>query len=321
MGREQVDCIVECVRVPGKPGLAALARYCESPNYNMAMAAPARRVRKAVPMAFPWSRRGAVFAALSFFLAGCAETGLVTTDTSREKKMASEVVSGLVVGEPVYLETPMRVRTIGREKFLSIYTLAPNPNGAVILCHGAGLHPDAGIVGKLRDDLAARGYTTLSIQMPMVGPDIVGRATTAEIERKNYPLLFEDGGERIAAAAKFLQSKGYARVAIVSHGMGSRMAEFYLIHFAEAPVFAWVSLSISNGEFSQVGRLALPVLDLYAENDQADVVTGAPFRAAVLRSSPRGRQLKVPGTDHVYTGKDRQVAAEIQRFLDALSRS
>lgn len=271
--------------------------------------------------AAPYTRRRAVVAVVLLALAGCAETGLVTTDSAREKRWAGEIVPTLVVGEPVYLETPRTVRTLGREKFLALHAPATRPAGAVILCHGAGMNPDAGVIGQLRADLVDRGYTTLSIQMPILGGDLMGRAGTTDDEKRNYPLLFEDAGERINAAAKFLQSKGHAKVAIVAHSMGARMSEFYLAHFAEAPVVGWVSLSISNGEFASTGRLRVPTLDVYADNDLADVVKGASFRAAVLREAPRSRQVRITGTDHMYTGKERQLAAEIQRFLDGLGRS
>jgi alpha/beta superfamily hydrolase len=266
-------------------------------------------------------RRALLFAAASLLVAGCAETGLVTTDTSRERKWAGEIVPKLTVGEAVYLETPRTVRTLGREKFLALYTQAQRPAGAVILCHGSGANPDAGVVGQLRADLAERGYTTLSIQMPILGTDLSGRAGTTDDDKRNYPLLFEDAGERLNAAAKYLQAKGHPKVAIVAYAMGARMSEFYLAHFAEAPIVAWVSLSISNGEFAATGRVRVPTLDVYADNDLADVVKGASYRAAILRSIPRSRQLKIANTDHGYTGKEAQLAAEIQRFLDALGRT
>jgi pimeloyl-ACP methyl ester carboxylesterase len=266
-------------------------------------------------------RRTLLLAGASLLLTGCAETGLVTTDTARERKWATEIVPKLTVGEAVYLETPRTVRTIGREKFLALYTEARRPVGAVILCHGSGMNPDAGIIGLLRTDLAARGYTTLSIQMPILGTDLSGRAGTTDDDKRNYPLLFEDGGERIGAAAKFLQAKGSPRVAIVAYGMGARMSEFYLAHFAEAPIVAWVAISISNGEFAATGRVRVPTLDVYADNDVADVVKGASYRGAVLRAIPRSRQVKIANTDHGYTGKEVPLAIEIQRFLDGLRQA
>jgi pimeloyl-ACP methyl ester carboxylesterase len=266
-------------------------------------------------------RRALLFAGASLLVAGCAETGLVTTDTTRERKWAGEIVPKLTVGEAVYLETPRTVRTLGREKFLALYTQAQRPAGALILCHGSGTNPDAGVVGQLRTDLTERSYTTLSIQMPILGTDLSGRAGTTDDDKRNYPLLFEDAGERLNAAAKFLQAKGYPKVAIVAYGMGARMSEFYLAHFAEAPIVAWVSLSISNGEFAATGRVRVPTLDVYADNDLADVVKGASYRAAILRGIPRSRQVKIANTDHGYTGKETQLAAEIQRFLDGLGRA
>lgn len=289
--------------------------------WNAMTNAPIRRSRPFADSPVDRRRRSLLVAGAVLLLPACAETGLVTTDTSRERKWASEVVPKLTSGEAIYLETPRTVRTLGREKFLALYTQANRAVGAVILCHGNGMNPDAGVVGQLRTDLAARGYTTLSIQMPILGTDLSGRAGTTDDDKRNYPLLFEDAGERINAAAKFLQTKGHPKVALVAYGMGARMSEFYLAHFAEAPIVAWVSLSISNGEFAATGRVRIPTLDVYADNDLADVVKGAPYRAAVLRGIPRSRQVRIANTDHGYTGKEAPVAAEIQRFLDGLGRA
>ena len=40
-----------------------------------------------------------------------------------------------------------------------------------MLLHGLGLQPDYGIVGELRVALAARGFATLSVQMPVLAAD------------------------------------------------------------------------------------------------------------------------------------------------------
>src|SRR5512138_1608640 len=80
-----------------------------------------------------------------------------TPDYARERKWADEVVPGLVVGEAVYLQTPR-----GHHKFLTLFTPVAGTTRAVIVVHGMGIHPDWGMIGTLRTELADRGFTTLS---------------------------------------------------------------------------------------------------------------------------------------------------------------
>jgi len=83
-------------------------------------------------------------------------------DYVREKKWADEITPGIVVGDLVYLE--------GRagHTFLTIYTAAPNAQAGLVIVHGTGVHPDHGLIGTLRSALVDHGYTTLSVQMPIL---------------------------------------------------------------------------------------------------------------------------------------------------------
>jgi hypothetical protein len=132
------------------------------------------------------------------------------TDFARERKWADEVVPGLVVGDPVYLQTPR-----GHHKFLTLFTPATGTDKAAIVVHGMGIHPDWGMVGILRTELADRGVATLSIQMPILAADAPSEA---------YPPTFPEAAERIAEAVAFLKARGYTQLAVVSHSMGSRMS-------------------------------------------------------------------------------------------------
>ena len=106
------------------------------------------------------------------------------SDYAREKRWADEIVPSLVVGEPVWLEAP---RT---QKFLGIYAEAKKAKGAVVLAHGLGVHPDYGLIGELRTRLTDMGYTTLSIQMPILA---------ADAPAARYPVLFWEADARFAA--------------------------------------------------------------------------------------------------------------------------
>jgi pimeloyl-ACP methyl ester carboxylesterase len=237
------------------------------------------------------------------WLAGAAllavlQSAAAAPDYAREKKWADEILPGLVVGDPVYLQTPR-----GHRKFLALYT--PQDTGkAAIVVHGMGIHPDWGMVGTLRTGLADRGIATLSIQMPILAADAKSDA---------YPPTFPEAAERIAEAVAFLKAKGYQRIAVVSHSMGSRMSLTYFAGRPDPAVKAWASLGPS---FPDYRALKLPVLDLYGENDLPPVLGTAAKRKADL-VHPASRQMALPRTDHFFTGHEGEMLSAVADFLNA----
>lgn len=220
-------------------------------------------------------------------------------DYAREKKWADEVVPGLVVGDPVYLQTPR-----GHHKFLTLFTPAAGTDKAVIVVHGMGIHPDWGMIGTLRTELSDLGFTTLSIQMPVLAADAKDVA---------YPPTFPEAAERIGEAVAFLKAKGYKQLAIVSHSMGSRISRVYLVDKPDAAVKVWVSLGISNDDYAGT---RVPVLDLYGDNDLPNVLDNAKKRKGSLKAAG-SKQVVIPHTDHFYTGHEAEMVAAVADFLNA----
>lgn len=218
------------------------------------------------------------------------------SDYAREKKWADEIVPGIVVGDPVYLEAR-------GHKFLGIYTEAANARAALVIVHGLGVHPDHGLIGVLRSRLADLGYTTLSIQMPILA---------VEADARDYPPLFPEAAERIEAAAKYLQDKGNRKIAIVSHSMGSAMTKSYFRNNADSPFAAWVSIGLSSDSYDGV---KLPVFDLYGGSDLPAVVKGAGGRKKTL-VDPRSAQTMAPGMDHFFTGHEDELVNYVSGYLD-----
>ena len=225
-------------------------------------------------------------------------------DYAREKRWADEITPAILVGEPVYLALDS-----GR-KFLAIH--APNPKAAagVIVVHGRGVHPDAGLINPLRSQLSEQGYATLSVQMPVLA---------AEAPGEQYPPLFPEAAERLRAAVAFLRARGMKKVAIVSHSMGSRMANYFLNHAGEARVDAWVAIGIL-GEYTEPGTLKAPVLDLYGEHDFPAVLANAAKRADALRKVRGSGQVQVAGADHFFAGMENELVRRVRQFLDSRLR-
>jgi len=223
------------------------------------------------------------------------------SDYAREKRWADQIVPTLVSGEAVWLEAP---RT---EKFLGIYTEARPAKGAIILAHGMGVHPDYGVIGELRARLAESGYTTLSVQMPILA---------AEAAAARYPVLFWEADARFAGAMTYLRRKHYDKIWLLSHSMGSRMANHYISAHPQVPLAGWISLSISSGDLGAFKRIKFPVFDVYAEKDFEAVIKGAPKRAETLKRMRGSSQTMVFGTDHYFAGKEKDLVTLVRLLLE-----
>lgn len=221
-------------------------------------------------------------------------------DYEREKRWAAEIVPNVVVGDAVQLKLPS-----GRE-FLGLHAERKNAPAAILLLHGVGVHPDHGIIGSLRVALADMGYATLSIQLPVQKSD-------AQLE-DYYPTVFPEAVERIRTAGNWLQARGYQRVVLLSHSMGSWMANVYYEETADAPFTAWVCMGLTGG-FGGMRNVHAPVLDVYGEHDLAQVLRADWRRRATLTSIDGSKQVRIPGADHHYTGREKELAGQIRDFL------
>jgi hypothetical protein len=242
-------------------------------------------------------------ALLSLALLCCAGVAFAQprSDAAREKRWAEQILPSLLVGEPVYLETDPGHR------FLALWAPVAGARAAVLLAHGPGLHPDHGLTGELRMQLTDRGYSTLSLQMPVL---------PAEDEAGDgYRALMPEAAQRIAAGVRFLREKKAARIGIVSHAMGSGMTHEYLRVTPNAPIAAWAALSY-YGVFEAVRGGPFPVLDLYGVNDYRGIRGPARDRARILATLPGSRQLAVPDGGRFLAGGEKTVVREVGDFLD-----
>ena len=225
-------------------------------------------------------------------------------DYARERRWAEEVVPAIVVGDPVWLTLAS-----GRS-FLAIYARDRAARHGVVVVHGSGVHPDWGLINILRSRLAEQGYATLAVQMPVLA---------ADARPADYAATFPEAAQRLAAAVEYLRGKGFQPAAIVSHSMGARMSDYFLSVTADPGIAAWVAIGLP-GDFSDPGKLRLPVLDLYGANDLAAVRDNAPRRAAALARLRGSAQVEVDGADHFFDGHESDLVQWTRRFLDRALR-
>jgi pimeloyl-ACP methyl ester carboxylesterase len=217
--------------------------------------------------------------------------GALAQDYEREARWKAEVLGNLVVGDAVDLRLPA-----GRA-FLGLYTAGKPGQPAVVIVHGSGVHPDHSIIGSLRVALSDMGFTTLSIQMPVLAAD----TPAADY----HPKLFPEAAQRIAAAADWLKGKGMKQTVLVSHSLGAWMSQEYLRNAKDALYAAYASM----GRSGPLPELPLPVLDVYGEKDLPAVLSTAKARRAT-------KQAVIPGADHFYNGKEAELARVLREFIE-----
>jgi pimeloyl-ACP methyl ester carboxylesterase len=237
---------------------------------------------------------------LALLLLGVALPAWAQADYEREKRWADQIVPSLMVGEAVWLEQS------NGHKFLGLYTVADKPRGAVIVAHGRGWSPDFELYGALRAKLAEQGYSTLSIQLPVLG----GGAKIGD-----YIPTYPDAAERFDLAAGFLLEKGYKNIGIVSHSLGATMANQYLINAKQTPVKAWVFIGIING-LEEMFRIKIPVMDVFGSKDWEITQVGAYERKKQIDKVPGSEQVVVKDALHFFEGREDELVQVVTGFLD-----
>ena len=258
----------------------------------VAHAAPARTLSR-------WAAGGVGRGAAALLLALCAGTASAQ-DHESEARWEKQTLETLFSGEVV------RIQQKSGHRFIALYQAAAKPRGAVIVAHGRGWSPDYDLYGELRTKIAEAGYSTLSIQMPV----LTGNAKVGD-----YLPTFPDADERLALAAKWLRDRGERRIAIVSHSLGATMANHYLIRNPNSDIGAWVFIGIING-LEDMFRIRIPVLDIFGERDWDVTRVGRDERLAQIRKIEGSEQVIVPGAEHFFEGKRDELVKAIVGFLD-----
>lgn len=246
-----------------------------------------------------------------FFIGICLSNGAFASDMAKEKRWADQVVDGLIVGDAAWLKA-------GDNKFLGIYAEheTDKPNGAAIVMHGIGVHPDwPDVIQPLRSELPAHGWATLSIQMPIL---------SNEADYKEYAPLYTEVPARINAAKTFLKKQGYKNIVLIGHSLGSGMAASYLANGGSATAFVAIGTDALT-DFDEprmdhagfLSKITIPVLDLYGSQDLEGVRNTAKDRAQAGRKAGNSnyRQVEVTGANHFFQGMEADLVRHVKSWL------
>ena len=245
-------------------------------------------------------------------LAGIMSFPAAASDLEREQRWADQVVDAILTGEVEMLQAD-------GQQFLSIYTASDSetPMGGVILIHGIGVHPDwPDVINPLREQLPEHGWSTLSLQMPVLA---------ADAEVPDYYPIFAEVPARIDAGIRFLQEQGIDNIVIVAHSLGAQMAAYWLATSEDSPVLGLVVIGLSGTRHADDGDvpawisgITLPMLDLYGEDDLPAVRETVAERAAAAgrAGNTMYTQVEIAGAGHMFQGHNEALLETVVNWLD-----
>jgi len=242
---------------------------------------------------------------------------VASSDLLREKRMAEEIVDSILDGDVVFLKS-------NGHKFLSIYTEADEPKGVAVILHGRGFHPDwQDVINPLRVGLVASGWSTLSVQMPVLDK---------QAKYYDYVPLFPEAIPRIEAAIGYARDQVKAnqennKVVLIAHSCGAHMAMAWIDVDSPEPIDAYVGIGMGATDYKQpmkdsfpLEKIKVPVFDVYAENDYPAVIRMAPERLALIKKAgnKKSKQIMVKESEHYYVDEGEELTQAISQWLTLL---
>ena len=262
-----------------------------------------------------------LFSALFFLMAftllisfAQAEEG--KADLEREKRMAVEVEDAVLDGEVIYLKD-------GDHDFMAIdMETEDKAKGAVIILHGRGFHPNwEDTIFPLRTQLPAKGWRTLSLQMPVL---------EKSAKYYDYVPLFPQAAPRIEAGIKYLKEQGVENITMFAHSCGAHMAMDWVRNKGDTigeSITAYIGAGMGATDYKQkmakpfpLAALKIPVLDIYGDKEYPAVIRMAPERLTAIQkaANSKSQQVIVSDANHYFTDKGDELVTEVSKWLETL---
>ena len=241
----------------------------------------------------------------------------VSKELSREQQIAEKLAVTADADEIISLKA-------SGGRFVGLYKTAKRSetntgeaHGVVILVHGMGAHPDwPDVISPLRTRLTEFGWSTLSIQMPILSP---------EDPISEYGKTLRTANSRIQAAVDYLHEWEIEPIILLGYSFGAAQAANYLASNKPEDIKAFVSVSMLAQKFIKpgldvykfIGGITIPILDIYAEEDLEDVRRGIDDRrlAASKNGNTEFQQIELQRSGHHYLGFEDALVEQIQIWL------
>ena len=242
-------------------------------------------------------------------------------ELSREQQIAEKLAVTADADEIISLKASGG-RFIGLYKRAKISeTKIGEVNGVVILVHGMGAHPDwPDVISPLRTRLTEIGWSTLSIQMPILSPE----EPVAE-----YGKTLRMANSRIQAAVDYLHDWEIEPIVLLGYSFGAVQAANFLASNKPENIQAFISVSVLVQKFIKpkidmykfIGEISVPMLDIYAEEDLEDVRRGIDDRrlAANKNGNNEFQQIELQGSGHHFLEFEDILIEQIQIWLESMT--
>jgi pimeloyl-ACP methyl ester carboxylesterase len=245
----------------------------------------------------------------------------MSSDHAKERRWANHITDFIIEGKVEWLNS-------GTESFLSIYTRTNKASiDAIIFIHGRGMHPDwPQVIQPLRTRFPAKGWATLSLQMPVLQSD----ATDTD-----YLPLFKEVPSRIKAGLDFLSNKGFTNIILIGHSLGTNMATTYLVNCHDPRIKAFVGIDMQGNlqptettaldNVASLLQMHIPVLDVYGAQSYPDILASVDRRAFAISAyqasvnTRQSRIIKIKGANHFFHGHEDELVRVIEHWISKFS--
>jgi pimeloyl-ACP methyl ester carboxylesterase len=175
------------------------------------------------------------------------------------------------------------------------------------------------VISPLRTRLTEIGWSTLSIQMPILSP---------EEPLAEYSKTLRLANSRIQAAVDYLHDWEIEPIVLLGYSFGAAQAANFLASNNPENIQAFISVSMLAQKFIKpkidvykfIGQITIPILDIYAGEDLEDVRRGIDDRrlAANKNANTGFQQIELQGSGHHYLGFEDILVEQIHIWLQSL---
>ena len=225
------------------------------------------------------------------------------SDLEKEQRWREQVEDSIMDGEAVDLVVEGR-------KIFAIYMEAEDGSDkGMIVVHGTGIHPNwQQVVQPIRVEMAAHGWNTLSIQMPILHN---------EAQYEEYVALYPEVPPRLRAAEAFLKDRGIQTLLIAAHSQGATMSSYYLSrHPSDVKGLIAIGMGATQKDShinsaQSLKKITIPVLDLYGDDDLPGVLDTVDARTESSAHNAQYSQQMIKGANHFFDGMDDELVSAV----------
>ena len=228
---------------------------------------------------------------------------VAASDLEKEQRWREQVEDSIMDGEAVDLVVE------GREIFAIYMEAEDGSDKGMIVVHGTGIHPNwQQVVQPIRVEMAAHGWNTLSIQMPILHN---------EAQYDEYVALYPEVPPRLRAAEAFLKDRGIQTLLIAAHSQGATMSSYYLSrHPSDVKGLIAIGMGATQKDShinsaQSLKKITIPILDLYGDDDLPGVLDTVDARTESSAHNVQYSQQMIKDANHFFDGMDDELVSAV----------